>query len=203
MAEKILIVEDQVIVQMGLEILLKDSFGSMILSFASDFQTALRNLSKDHFDLIILDINIPGGKNSKMIKKLREIQSEVKILVFTALEGDIYASHYLQAGADGFVSKVDSEKELVLWIKKLLFNSSSSLAISAAPISTDIFSQLSVREQEVLHQLIEGKFTKEIASHLNLKISTISTYKSRLFKKFNVENVIGLINKVQIYKDFH
>jgi two-component system invasion response regulator UvrY len=203
MGEKILVVDDQAVVRLGLEILLKDSFGSVMLNFAPDFFSAVKYVSKERWDLVILDINIPGGKSNKMIEKLRKIQPDVKILVYTALEEDIYASHYVQAGADGFVSKIGDEKELIEAINKILFRTSFPLSIPEEPLAPDLFSDLSLREQEVLFQLIEGKYTKDIASNLNLKVSTVSTYKSRLLKIFNVGNVIELVNKVQMYKDLH
>jgi two-component system invasion response regulator UvrY len=203
MAEKILVVDDQAVVRLGLEILLKDSFGSVILNFAPDFFSAVKYVSKEVWDLIILDINMPGGRSNKMIDKLRNIQPDVKVLVYTALEEDIYASHYMQAGANGFVSKTGDEKELIKAITKILFRPSFPSSIKEVSIAADVFSDLSVREQEVLFQVIEGKYTKDIASNLNLKVSTVSTYKSRLFKIFNVGNVIELLNKVQMYKDLN
>jgi len=203
MAKKILVVDDQAIVRVGLEILLKDSFGPVILTFAPDFFSAVKYVSKETWDLIILDINIPGGKSSKMIGTIRKIQPNVKVLIYTALEEDIYASHYIQAGANGFVSKIDDEKKLIVAIKKILFHISFSSSTKEGPPAADIFSDLSIREQEVLYQVIEGKYTKDIAANLNLQVSTVSTYKSRLFKIFGVENVIELLNKVQMYKDLH
>ncbi len=201
MVKKILIVDDQAVVRLGLEILLKESFNPLILSLAPDFFSALYYVKKREYDLVILDINMPGGRNSKMIDSLREIQPDIKILVYTALEDRIYATHYMQAGADGFVSKTDGEKYLITSIKKILLQTSTPSSVIEEPFTTDLFSGISTREHEVLHQLIEGKVTKEIAANLKLKISTISTYKSRLFKKFDVENVIGLLNKVNIYKN--
>ncbi len=201
MLKKILIVDDQAVVRLGLEILFKNSFSLMTLCFAPDFYSALNYIKKEEYDLVILDINMPGGRSSKMIDSLRKIQPDVKILVYTALEDKLYSSHYIQCGADGFVSKTDDEQHLITSIKKILRQTMASSLGKEEAIVTDLFSVISTREHEVLHELIEGKAIKEIAKTLNLRASTISTYKSRLFKKFDVENVIGLLNKVNIYKN--
>ena len=204
MGEKILVVEDQVVVQMGLEILLEESFDDLRVDFASSFASALDYLAKEVVDLIILDINIPGGENSKMIQKLRALQPAVKILVFTGLEQEIYASHYLKAGADGFVSKINDENQLLTAIGKILTEDKhfQKEKIKETLVENN-FPELSPSEQRVMYLLIEGKYTKEIASDLNLKVSTISTYKSRIFEKLNVDNVIELIRKVEIHKNLN
>jgi two-component system invasion response regulator UvrY len=197
---KILVVDDHAVVRLGLEILLKDSFGTTTISLAQNFFSALSYIEKDEYDLVILDIIMPGGKSSKMIDSFRQIQPNVKIMVYTALDDKIYAAHYMQAGADAFVSKTNNEKQLIAEINTILLQTSPS-ALKEGPFAADLLSDISTREHEVLHELIQGKSIKEIANNLRLRVSTISTYKSRLYKKFDVENVIGLLNKISIYKD--
>ena len=202
MTKKILIVEDQVVVQMGLEILLEESFHSYHIEIASSFSDAISYLPSEEVALIILDINIPGGENSKMIEKFRAIQPLVKILVYTGLQQEIYADHYISAGANGFVSKIDEEKQLILSINKILSQNNVSHKLKTIP-TKDFFSELSSRELQVMHLLTQGKFTKEIATALDLKVSTVSTYKSRIFEKFKVENVIELIKKIEIFNNLN
>ncbi|WP_377105530.1 LuxR C-terminal-related transcriptional regulator, partial [Propionicimonas sp. T2.31MG-18] len=117
---------------------------------------------------------------------------------------EIYAAHYLQAGADGFVSKIKDEKLLLTMIRKMLSEGKffKKEEINEVLI-TNNFSELSASEQRVMYLLIQGKYTKEIASDLNLKVSTISTYKSRIFEKLNVGNVIDLIKRVEIEKNLN
>ncbi len=97
MLKKILVVDDQAVVRLGLEILFKDSFGLTTLVSPQNFYSALSYIKKDEYDLVILDIIMPGGRSSKMIDSLRQIQPDVKILVYTALDDKLYASHYMQA----------------------------------------------------------------------------------------------------------
>lgn len=204
MFKKILIAEDHVIVQMGLEIVLTDSFPHYTYNFTSSFPAAMQYLSQDTIDLIILDVDIPGSENSKMIGKFRSIQPDVKILIFTGLEEEIYGPHYRQAGADGFLSKTKDGYALVDMVKKILYrNNASDEERENETFARDIFPELSVREQEIMHLLILGKYNKEIALHLNLEVSTVSSYKSRIFKKLNVTNVLELINTVQLYKNLN
>jgi DNA-binding NarL/FixJ family response regulator len=204
MKKKILVVEDQVIVQMGLEILLDESFHSYQIEMVASFSDAVDYLKKEEVSLIILDINIPGSENSKMIEKFRFIQPFVKILVFTGLQQEIYAEYYLNAGANGFVSKIDDEKQLLLSVNRILSQENHSQSVKIENTAAkDFFSELSGREQQVMDLLIQGRPTGEIATALNLKVSTVSTYKSRIFEKLNVENLIELIKIVDIYKNLN
>lgn len=187
---------------MGLEILIEEAFPGLNYNFATSFSMALDYISREATDLIILDINIPEGENGNMIKKFRSIQPNIKILVFTALHAELYAAHYIQAGANSFVSKLDDEGQLIMAIKNLIHKDRHLQAISLPKTYMPApYSKLSQREQEVLHLMLQGKFTQEIASDLDLKASTISTYKSRIFEKLAVDNVVELMNKIKINGD--
>jgi DNA-binding NarL/FixJ family response regulator len=209
--KKILIVEDHAIVRMGIDFLMADLFQPVDVHQASNFIIALELVQKNVFDLIILDINIPGGENSRMISKIRLVQPAVRVLVFSGLEEEMYALHYMQAGANGFLSKGASEDEYKTAIlsvinndkyisdkvqQQMMKNILDNKFLSANPLE-----DLSRRELEVMHLLAQGKWTKEIATALNLKETTISTYKARIFEKLEVGNIIEMFKKLELYKD--
>jgi len=208
--KRILIIEDHAIVRMGIDFLITDMFMEVDVQQASNFALALDILQKNTFDLIILDINIPGGENSRMIDKIRKIQSDARILVFSASEEEVYALHYLDAGANGFLSKGSSEEEYKAAIRAVIkdgrFVSSKVQQIMINNIldskyaNSNPLENLSKRELEVMYLLVQGKWTKEIATSLDLKETTISTYKSRIFEKMEVSNVIEMFKKLELHK---
>jgi len=208
--KRILIVEDHAIVRMGIDFLISDMFVEVDVQQASNFTLALAILEKDPFDLVILDINIPGGENSRMINRIRKIQSDARVLVFSASEEEIYALHYLDAGANGFLSKGSSEEEYKAAIMAVMndgrFVSSKvqqlmiNNILDSKYVNSNPLENLSKRELEVMYLLVQGKWTKEIATLLDLKETTVSTYKSRIFEKMEVSNVIEMFKKLELYK---
>jgi two-component system invasion response regulator UvrY len=208
--KKILIVEDHAIVRMGIDILITDLFQSVDVHQAGNFIAALNLIQVHVFDLIVLDINIPGGENSRMIAKIKLFQPSARILIFSGLEEEIYALHYIHYGANGFLSKGASEEEHKAAILTVLNNGKyignkvqqkMKNILDDKCASSNPLEGLSRRELEVMHMLTEGKWTKEIATALNLKETTISTYKARIFEKLEVGNIIEMFKKLEMYKD--
>lgn len=208
--KKILIVEDHAIVRMGIEFLIADMFTSVDIRQAATFRDALDILSGSEFDMVLLDINIPGGENNRMISAIRKVQPDVRILIFSGLEEEIYALHYINAGANGYLSKGASEEEYKVAImsvldkdkyvshkvQRLMINN----ILESKNSSHNPLEELSKRELEVMYLLAQGKWTKEIAVILDLKETTISTYKSRIFEKLEVSNVIEMFRKLEQFK---
>lgn len=206
----VLLVEDHSIVRMGVRMLIEDFLPSATVIEAATFSETLRLLPSRSFDLVILDIKIPGGEAFDMINKIRGIQSDVKILIFSSQDEELYAIHYVKAGANGYLPKDTSNEELERAITsvmaggtymsnavqdRLLSNTKPERGSNANPL--DI---LSNRELEIMDMLLTGKWTKDIAIDLNIKESTVSTYKARIFEKLEVTNILELFKKVEIYK---
>jgi len=201
MPKKILIIDDHFIVRSGMSLLLENEIDNVQIFGANDFQEALTECAKGKFDLIILDINLPGGKKCYMIDDLRELQNDVKILMFSAHEEEIYAFRYIQAGANGYLNKLSDSKTIVKAVKTVLEGGKY--------ISTDImnkfieFSQkkresnnpledLTHREFEIAELLVKGYGNLEIANELDIKMTTVSTHKLNIFKKIHITNIIEL-----------
>lgn len=208
MVKKILIVDDHFIVRSGMSLLLENELDNVQVFGASDFPEALVEFGKTQFDLVILDINLPGGKKCYMIDDLRELQKDVKILIFSAHEEDIYAFRYIQAGANGYLNKLSDSGTIVKAVKTVL---KSGKYISAEIIDKFIaFSQhrgesnnpleeLTHREIEIAELLIKGYGNLEIANELDIKMTTVSTHKLNIFKKAHITNIIELS---ELYKKF-
>ncbi|HEU4788205.1 MAG TPA: response regulator transcription factor [Flavobacterium sp.] len=208
MIKKILIVDDHFIVRSGMSLLLENEIDDVQIFGANDFQEALSECGEVSFDLVILDINLPGGKKCYMVDDLRELQKDVKILIFSAHEEDIYAFRYIQAGANGYLNKLSDSDTIVKAVKTVLEGGKY--------ISTDIldkfiaFSQhkresnnpledLTHREFEIAELLAKGFGNLEVANELDIKMTTVSTHKLNIFKKAHITNIIELS---ELFKKF-
>ena len=209
--KKILIADDHSIVRLGASVIIKETMPSCIITQAQDYSEVLTLLEKEDFDLLLLDINMPGGNNIRVVKEILEIQESIKILIFSSYDESLYALRYIEAGAAGFVNKSTAMAELSnailtirergkymsdevkdLYVKKL--TQSKSKLNTMNPLS-----RLSNREVDVAKYLIQGHGIIEVSTTLDLSPSTVSTYKSRIFEKLNVSNIPELIEIFKIH----
>lgn len=200
---KILITDDHLIIQEGLGFLIRGFLPRVILMNANSLESTLSSLKKKRVDLLILDINIPGGNNFRMIKRIREVQQDIKILLFSAYKEETYGIRYLKTGINGYLEKSASENEIkdaifdILLKGKYLSSTMQDHLIGNYDriLSKDSLSLLTNRELEVARLLIAGDGTSDIARQLELKLSTVSTHKNRVFEKLNVSNISELITE--------
>jgi len=206
---EILIIEDHPLVTKSLVLLMKEKFQPVNIHVADFFSAALDILDHTKMTMVIMDITVPGGGNASMIKSMRLKQPGVPILVYTGRDEKLNAISYIKAGANGFLSKNCCEADIVtaidtvldkkryfsndLW-QLIITNFAENNALGANPMEL-----LTKRELEITELLIDGKWTKEIAETLDLKETTISTHKLRIFQKMKVSNVIELFKKIELY----
>lgn len=201
-SQKIILAEDHNVVMLGTIQILNKVKPNAIVTCAWDFPEVLDLLALQEYDLLILDINIPGGDQPNMITSVRKIQPEISILIFSGYDETQYAHPYIKAGANGFLSKTSTEEEFQTAIDRVMEGDIYlSPVIQKQSIDSWLnkkvavgkgFSELSSREIEVMNLLITGASTSEIGQQLFLAHSTISTHKMNIFKKLNVSNVVEL-----------
>jgi two-component system, NarL family, invasion response regulator UvrY len=210
---KILIVEDHPLIQMGLKLLISESESKATIVQCDSFPEGMRLLDQEKFDLLILDIDIPGGENIKMMTMIRNKQPDIVILIHSGYDEQIYALPYIKAGANGFLSKQASHEEFKTALKAVMgkgkYVSYQVQQILLNTIRENNFGKvtnpitsLSPNEMRVMQLLTEGKWTKEIAAIMNVKENTVSTYKRRIFTKLDVVDSIELSKKVSLLKQF-
>lgn len=205
----ILVVDDQEVVRFGTTLILQKTIENAQVSDAGNFDDTLKILATKQFDLVILDIDMPGGNNHQMLDVIRLRHPEIKILIFSSYDEQIFGWRYLEAGADGFLSKktgieeiknavkslLRDEKYLSPLLKQTLLNNiSNKKSATSNPLD-----RLSNRESNIMQLLIKGSSVAEIAQKLSLQISTVSTYKKRICEKLQVSNIVEMIEKVQLY----
>jgi DNA-binding NarL/FixJ family response regulator len=209
MTHEILIVDDHLVVRTGVSIVLKNEIQNLNITSAENFIDTVGLLKEKSFDLIILDINIPGGKYVGMIEEIRVIQPNVKILIFSALEEDLYACRYILSGASGYLNKLSKEEKIIEAVKAILekgkyiqpeiVNKIVEAALDKRPLNP--LDMLSKREFEIAELIVAGEGNLEICNKLDIQMSTVSTYKNRVFEKLKVNNIVELIEifKINIY----
>ena len=202
-----LIADDHEIIRRGLRSLISDYWIGVEILEAGTMATAL--IATEKFpSLIIVDVNLPGGNNLKVIEQLKLVQSNAKILVFSSLNENIYAVPYLKAGASGYLMKNAEESEIVTAITTILAGSRYSSRNVKENMFNSIlgndadnpFTKLSGRELEVAELLTKGVGVLDISHQLNLQMGTVSTYKLRLFQKLKIKSIIELAEKMSIYE---
>ena len=207
----ILIVDDHHLIRMGLQLVISETYQNATFVQAATFTDALDLLNQQSFQLVVLDVDIPGGDNINMIPQMRAVQPEVHILIYTGYDESIYGLPYISAGADGFVSKTANSKILLKAVDTILAGrkyvseavqeillQNRSNTESTGPQQ---LTNLSPREMRVALLILEGKWTKEIAAIMNLQSNTISTYKKRIYDKLGVTNSIQLAKKISMLKN--
>ncbi len=207
----VLIIEDHPLIIMGLKMVILECDPSATFNEAETFLDGLSFFEKKAIEIVILDIDIPGGENIKMISKIRQRKKDVTILIHSGYDENVYALPFLKAGADGFLSKQATKDEIKLaWytlrskrkyasaqVQQQLLNSISE---NGEPTSANSLKSLSPNELQVIQLMNEGKWTKEIAAIMNLKENTISTYKRRIYDKLGVNGPVELAQKIAVLK---
>jgi len=118
----ILLVDDHLVVRKGVEIILSNSISDVTIYGVENYDEALELVNVIKFDLVILDVNINGVENIKIMNKIKSIQKELKILIFSSHDEKQYGVRYIQNGADGYLNKFCSEDKIVAVVKEILEN---------------------------------------------------------------------------------
>ncbi len=198
--KKFLLVDDHNVVRSGIMGLLLELFKPSEIDEASDGNSATEILKHNHYDLIMMDIQMPKTDTLGLMEYIHIKYPDAKVLIFSMSAEGIYAKRFLKAGAKGFLSKDAPLEEIKKAINLVLNNRkyiSEALASTLAEesiseTSGNPFNQLSPREFEIVSLLLSGQTISEISKLLNLQVSTIGTHKARLFSKLNVNNILEL-----------
>jgi DNA-binding NarL/FixJ family response regulator len=203
-----LIADDHSIVRQGISLLIKELFFNAKIYQSGTFKETLNVLKDTKIDLLVLDINFPDGNSLNILSETKTLQPELKILIFSAYEEDLFALRYLNAGATGYLNKGSNEDEIKQALQSMMVSGKYITQnikdrilesyISKKPLNP--LEQLSNREVEVARLLIKGFGNMEIAELLQIKKSTVSTFKNRIFEKLEIVNLAELIDLFQLYQ---
>jgi DNA-binding NarL/FixJ family response regulator len=198
---KILIADDHEIIRKGLKTILADASDIIIVDEASNGQEALNKIKKNNYNMVVLDISMPGKGGLDVLKQIKSENLNLPVLVLSMHSEEQYARRVLKAGASGYMTKSTATEELLNAIYKVARGGkyiSSTLAEELAlNIETDstkpLHAKLSDREYQVMIRIAAGKTIKEIAGELCLSPKTITTYRTRILEKMKMKNNSRLI----------
>ena len=193
---KILIADDHAIVRKGLVQILADSPDTFAVTEASTGVEALAKVIGGDFDLVLLDISMPGRGGLDVLKELKSFYPKLPVLILSMHPEEQYAVRALRSGASGYLSKGSASVDLLSAINKVLSGGkyiSTSLAEKLADIldrNTDKapHETLSNREDQVMRMIGAGKTVTEIAAEMSLSVKTISTFRVRILRKMRLKN---------------
>jgi DNA-binding NarL/FixJ family response regulator len=198
---KILLVDDHAVIHQGLKRILNDEFQEATFGEARHPQEALDRVSHERWDLVLLDVDLPGRGGLDVLKQMRAEHPKLPILMFSMHSEEQFAVRALKAGASGYVTKDSDSERLVEAIHKVIRGGryvsaalaeklAADLSRDVSPVSHEI---LSDREFEVMRMIAEGKTTTAIADLLSLSVKTVSTYRARILEKLQLETTSELI----------
>ena len=202
--KRIMIVDDHTIVRNGIMRLLQDLLEEPIdFHEAGNGQQALDSISSGDFNLVLLDISLPGRNGLDVLRQIRQLQPTLPVLVLSMYSDNQYAVRALRAGASGYVTKDSAAEvlkqavETVLGGKRYVSTQQGDLlaeAISETHDETEPHKLLSDREFQFACLLTAGKTMTEIAQELSLSVKTVSTYRTRVLEKLRLRTNAEIIN---------
>ncbi|MBS3771438.1 MAG: response regulator transcription factor [Bacteroidales bacterium] len=205
---RLLIVDDHTIVREGIRQLLDVTEDIRVEGEASQSSEMFNKLKEEEYDVILLDISLPGRNGVETLKELQEYQPNIPVLILSMHPEEQYALRVMKAGAAGYLTKKGTFEEMVHAIRTVAGGRkyiSSSLAETLAEHingSTETLEHhsLSDREFEVLKRIASGQPLKDIAANLSLSVKTISTYRSRILKKLGLKNNSEIVRYAMNHK---
>lgn len=197
---KILIADDHTAIRKGVRLILQSEFSDIEFGEASDAHEVLKKCREDKWDMLILDMDMPGRNGIEALKQLKEENITVKALIFSLHHENQVALRALKAGAYGYLCKDSADSELAGAVRTILAGKKFITAGIAEQMASQLENPsdkaphelLSDREYQTFLMLANGKTVSQVADELALSIPTVSTYRARILEK------IGLKNNAQI-----
>jgi DNA-binding NarL/FixJ family response regulator len=199
---RIVVADDHTIVREGLKQILASADDLIVVGEARDGQEVLQQVRANDFDVLLLDMSMPGKSGTELIKQVKDEKPKLRVLVLSMHQEHQYAVRAIKSGASGYLTKDSASTQLVTAIRKVgaggAFISAEvaeALALSAMPSNEGPpHTALSNREYQVFRMLASGTSVSDIAARLNLSVKTVSTHKARLLEKLGVRNQTELVH---------
>ena len=192
----ILIADDHPIVRAGFKQVIADTEDMIVADEAENGQDVLTFIQKKDYDIILLDISMPGRNGLEILKDLKVEKPKTPVLILSIYPEEQYAIRALRAGASGYMTKASAPHELIAAIRKIC-QGGKYISASLAEKLTDYLDTdstkpphelLSDREHQVMLMIASGKTVSQIGDELCLSVKTISTYRSHILEKMKLKN---------------
>jgi DNA-binding NarL/FixJ family response regulator len=195
MKHQLLIADDHAIIRDGLRKIIADTDELEVAGEAANGNAALEMVRSRHWDMLVLDLSMPGRNGLELIKLIKADCPKLPVLIFSMHPEEQYAVRAIRAGASGYLSKESSGELLLPAIRKVvaggIYISPKVAELMAADFSkrsdTPSHTLLTDREYEVFSRLVRGDRLTDIANALSLSIKTVSTHKSHILLKLQLD----------------
>jgi len=199
---KILIADDHPIVRQGLKQIISETADMVVKDEASNSQEVIEKIQKSKFDILILDISMPGRSGLDILKDIKTERPDLPVLILTMHPEDQLAARVLKAGASGYLTKDSAAEQLVSAVRKIVAGGKYLNPELAERIAFMIGNKskeypheiLSDREFHVMCLIGKGKSIREISEELMISPKTVSTYRTRILEKMNFRNDADIIH---------
>lgn len=200
-----LLADDHSLIRQGIEFLIEELGFEGEIFHASSLKKVLETVGVQQIEIVVIDAIFPDGNSLNIIAEIKALKPEIKILVFSGVDENIQSIKYINAGANGFLSKMSEEKEIKEAILKIhetgkyISSITQNLLIDSLHNRSIInpLQKLTDRELEIAEMYAKGYGNLEIANNLNVKQNTISTIKKRIFDKLHIENIVDLAELIK------
>jgi DNA-binding NarL/FixJ family response regulator len=197
---RVLVADDHAVVRQGLRHILGQA--DFVVGEAAHANDAIRKIRSDHWDVLVLDINLPGKTGLDALKQIRDERPETKILVFTFHSEEHYALRVLRAGAHGYLTKTSPPEQLITAIRRLVAGGKYITQSVAERLANTmnanhdqpLHERLTDREFQIFNLLAAGKTVSQIAGELSLSVKTISTHRTKILTKLSLRNNAELMH---------
>lgn len=200
---KVLIADDHAILRAGLKHILSETPDIVVAGEASNGHETLAKAQAEHWDVLLLDMTMPGRSGIELIKQLKQLVPKLPILILSMHKEDVYAVRALKAGASGYLCKDNAEEQLVTALRKVAAGGLYITPAVAEKLALDMLqgddtgapphTRLSDREYQIFQALVAGESVSEIAEKLNLSVKTVSTHKMHILEKMRCQNIAELV----------
>lgn len=202
--KQILLVDDHSIVRTGVRSIILQNLAGVVVSEAWDEESARKQVESTQFDLIISDLTFSHAQdNSYFVKKMLPVYKETPVLILSMLSPDMFAKKYLNLGVRGYIHKEAPDFQILEGIKHVLergyYRKNLGFGVLNIGSNENPFDRLSKREMEVAKHLVKAETLKMIAYKMDLQISTVSTFKTRILEKLEVDSTLEL---AKLYDQF-
>jgi two-component system invasion response regulator UvrY len=199
---RILIADDHAILRRGLKEILARELEGAVCGEAENAQQVLAQVQSQEWDLVILDITLPGRSGLDALRDLKAMRPKLPVLVLSMHPEDQYGKRVLKAGASGYMNKESAPEELIKALRKVLAGGRYVSPALAEKLAFDLnedtgrstHEALSDREFEVLRMIASGRTVSQIAEELHLSVPTVSTYRARILEKMNMTTTAELMH---------
>lgn len=198
---RVLVADDHPIVREGVKQILSETDDIVVAREASTGQEAIDLMWRNEYDVVLLDISMPGRDGLETLREIKSIRPKTPVLILSIYPEEHYAVRVLRGGASGYVAKASAPDDLICAIRRVASGGKYISPVVAERLTYELDKDssrppheiLSDREYQVMRMIAAGKAVKEIASELCLSIKTVSTYRARVFEKLGITNNAALV----------